>query len=159
MSVDLRSQTLLFSMYLTQQWEAKCLTCYSFACTLFLHLLCVTLSGHRNLDGRVSHAFLSGLAQPTSIVGSHEKRPWNDRVWWVCTLLLPLLPLHSGKLIFPYPLCQNLKVFGEQYLGLHYHLIPHTISYQTTCRPWMYCIVCTGLVLEPHSIRIICSST
>lgn len=68
---------------------------HSFDCFCFLCLTCVFPSGHRNLHGRVSHAFHSGLAQSTSVTWANEKGPWNDRVWWVC-VLVPSMQ-HSGK--------------------------------------------------------------
>lgn len=46
----------------------------------------VSRSGHRDFHGGVSHAFLSGLAQPSSIAGPHEKRSRNYCIWWVLQL-------------------------------------------------------------------------
>lgn len=51
---------------------------------IWAHLLPpVSPSGQRDFHGRVSHAFLSSLAQPSSVTGPHEKRSWNHCVWWV----------------------------------------------------------------------------
>lgn len=37
--------------------------------------------GHRDLDGRVSHAFRGGLAQPSALAGTHPEGSRDDRVW------------------------------------------------------------------------------
>lgn len=41
------------------------------------------LSGHRDFHGRVSHAFLSDVAEPAPVSGPHEEGAGVDRIWWV----------------------------------------------------------------------------
>lgn len=69
---------------ITQHYAPKILPRESSVCpaaVFFNRVLRVSLSGRRDFYGGVSHAFLSGLAQPAFIAGSHEKTSRNDRVW------------------------------------------------------------------------------